>query len=191
MSAALAPTTPGPSYGFRKACEAVREAVPVEEVARRHTEVRPYGGKAWFTGRCPLPDHDDRTPSFYIYPPGRWWCYGCSRGGDVIDLEFFCGDYGELWEAMIALAVEYGVDLPERRRSWHAKQERQSPVRDGITATKVYAARRRLYRRFFEPLVLATEDPEDREHDARLFWETTEGLAEHLVANMIGSRGGG
>jgi hypothetical protein len=34
----------------------------------------------------------------------------------VIDLEFFCGDYGELWEAMISLAIEYDVDLPERPR---------------------------------------------------------------------------
>jgi hypothetical protein len=34
----------GPSentYGFRRCCEAVREAVPVEEVARRYTELKP------------------------------------------------------------------------------------------------------------------------------------------------------
>jgi DNA primase len=170
----------------------VRQAVPIEEVARRYVpDLEPLGGRAWFTGRCPLPDHEDKTPSFYIYPPGRYWCYGCDRGGDVVDLEFFCGDYGELWEAMISLAVEYNVELPERPRSWRRKQERQKPIRDGIEAAKIHAARRRLYRRFFEPVVLATIDPADREHDAQLFWEATAPLAEHLVANMMGSRTSG
>jgi DNA primase len=176
---------PESTYGFRKCCEAVRAAVPIEEIAERYTELRPLGGRAWFDGLCPLPDHGDHDPSFYIYPPGRWWCYGCDRGGDVIDLEFYCGGYGEKWEAMIALAVGYGVELPERPQSWRRKQERQRPVRNAIEEEKVYAARRRLYRRFFEPLVLATQDPEDRAHDAQLFWECTARLAEHLVANMM------
>jgi hypothetical protein len=37
--------------------------------------------------RCPLSDHEDRTPSFHVYEADRgWWCFGCSRGGDVFDL---------------------------------------------------------------------------------------------------------
>jgi DNA primase len=181
-------SSPPNTYGFRKCCEAVREAVPIEEVARRHTKLEPLGGQAWFTGRCPLPDHEDKTPSFYIYPPGRWWCYGCSRGGDVVDLEFFCSDYQELWEAMVSLAVDFGVELPKRRESWFRRQERQQPVRDGIAAAKMYVACRRLYSRFFEPLVLATTDEEVRAHDAQLFWEATKPLAEHLIANLMGSQ---
>jgi DNA primase len=101
-------------YGFRKCCEAVRETVPLEEIAPRYTKLEPFGGNAWFVGRCPLPDHEDKSPSFYIYPPGRFYCFGCGGSGDVVDLEFHCGDYGELWEAKIALAVEYGVELPQR-----------------------------------------------------------------------------
>jgi hypothetical protein len=179
------------TYGFRKCCQDIGEADPIEDVARRYTDLERLGGRAWFTGRCPLPDHEDKTPSFYIYPPGRFYCYGCGRSGDVVDLEFFCGDYGELWEAMVSLTVDFGVELPERPRSWHRKQERHRPVRDGIEAAKIHVARRRLYRRFFEPLVLATEDHETRAHDAQLFWELTELLAEHLVATMMGSRGDG
>lgn len=179
---------PRNTYGFRKCCEAVREAVPIEEVARRYTELEPLGGRAWFTGRCPLPDHEDRTPSFYLYSPGRYWCYGCNRGGDVVDLEFHCGGYGELWEALIALAIDYGVELSERSRSWQRKQERQKPARDGIEAAKVHVTRRRLYHKFLEPIILATEDEDDRAHDAQLFWELTAPLAEHLIANMMGRR---
>lgn len=34
---------------------------------------------------CPLPDHDDRTPSFKVYetPERGVWCFGCHRGGDI------------------------------------------------------------------------------------------------------------
>lgn len=35
---------------------------------------------------CPLPGHDDRTPSFYISdrPEPHFFCFGCARGGDLI-----------------------------------------------------------------------------------------------------------
>src|SRR5215218_2748232 len=130
--------SPDHTYGFRKCCEAIREAVPIEEVARRYTNLEPLWGRAWFTGRCPLPTHEDNDPSFYIYPPGRYHCYGCGGSGDVVDLEFHCGDYGELWEAMVSLSLEYDVELPKRFESWYAKQERQRPNRDGIEAAKMH-----------------------------------------------------
>jgi len=33
---------------------------------------------------CLLPDHDDPDPSFWLREH-RWHCFGCSRGGDVVD----------------------------------------------------------------------------------------------------------
>ena len=174
------------TYGFRKCCEAIREAVPIEEVARRYTELEPFGGQAWFTGRCPLPDHEDKTPSFYIYPPGRYWCYGCNRGGDVVDLEFFCGNYGELWEAMIALSVEYGVELPKRPDSWYRKQERQRPIRDAINRARFDHLRRRLFKWFFEPSLLRIEDPDERQAEAALLWDATAPLAEMMLERLRG-----
>jgi len=47
--------------------------------------------------RCPL--HQDATPSFVIYPDGHWHCYGCDRGGDVIDL------YAELYGVSVREAI--------------------------------------------------------------------------------------
>jgi RepB DNA-primase from phage plasmid len=37
---------------------------------------------------CPLPDHDDRTPSCRVYATAQrgWWCFGCARGGRIYDL---------------------------------------------------------------------------------------------------------
>ena len=34
--------------------------------------------------KCPL--HDDRSPSFNIYPNNTWYCFGCKKGGSNIDL---------------------------------------------------------------------------------------------------------
>ena len=174
--------SPDSSYGFRKCCEAVRGAVPVEEIARRYTNLEPLGGKAWFTGRCPLPDHPDNDPSFYIYPPGRWWCYGCDRGGDVVDLEFHCGDHTELWEAMISLAVEYDVKLPERPRSWFGRQARQKPTRDALEEAMIRHVQRRLFRVFLLPEIQKIESDRERAEEYRAAWEDLRPVAEGVVA---------
>ncbi len=35
---------------------------------------------------CPLPGHDERTPSFYVHPEKQvWYCHGCHRGGDLFN----------------------------------------------------------------------------------------------------------
>lgn len=34
---------------------------------------------------CPLPDHDERTPSFHCKET-RWRCYGCGRWGSIYEL---------------------------------------------------------------------------------------------------------
>ncbi len=163
-------SSPTNTYGFRKCCEAVREALPIAEVASRYTALTPLGGGAWFTGRCALPDHEDKTPSFYVYPPGRYWCYGCDRGGDVIDLEFFCGGYGELWEAMVSLAVEFGIELPERSASWRHKHERQRPLRDAVAHARREVLRRRLFRWCVLPVIEAIGDEGERRQELERAW---------------------
>lgn len=34
---------------------------------------------------CPLPDHEDTSPSFQVLS-SHWRCFGCNRGGGIIDL---------------------------------------------------------------------------------------------------------
>ena len=158
------------AYGFRKCCEAVRDAVPLEVVTRRYTHLKPFGGKAWFVGRCPLPDHEDKTASFYIYPPGSWWCYGCGRGGDVVDLEFHCGDYGELWEAMIALAVEYDVVLPRRPQRWHEKEVWHARWREEAEKVRAEVVRRRIFRLLILPTVNRIGKEDERRAELERAW---------------------
>jgi DNA primase len=181
MAMVQAQNTPENTYGFRKCCGAVRDAVPIQEIAGRYTDLEPFGGNAWFTGICPLPDHEDQTPSFYIYPSGRFWCYGCGRGGDVVDLEFHCGDYGELWEAMISLAVDFHVELPQRPPSWYRRQERQKPVRDALEEVKVRHVQRRLYR-IFAPTIERIEDETERKAEKAQTWVELRQVAVLVVA---------
>jgi CHC2 zinc finger len=165
------------SYGFRKCCEAISKVVPIEEIARRYTDLEPLGGNACFVGRCALPDHEDKTPSFYIYPPGRYHCYGCGRGGDVVDLEFHCGDYGELWEAMIALAVEYGVELPRRPQRWLEKEARHAHWRDEADRVRAEVVRRRVFRLLVLPTVNRIEKEDERRRELERAWQDFSALS--------------
>jgi hypothetical protein len=176
---------PDTSYGFRKCCEAIRDAVPIEEVARRYTNLEPFGGKAWFTGHCPLPEHEDKTPSFYIYPPGRFWCYGCNRGGDVVDLEFFCGDYGELWEAMVSLAVEYKVEVPQRSQRWHEAQERRVTYLDWAYEVIGEELSRRVFKVSVLPFIDAIIDQREREEALERAWERWQRKSWKTIAEAV------
>ncbi|MCZ4589624.1 DNA primase [Rhodococcus opacus] len=62
----------------------IRQRATIDEIAARYTRLAP-ASRGESKGCCPLPDHDERTPSFYVNPAtGVFHCFGCSRGGDVI-----------------------------------------------------------------------------------------------------------
>src|SRR5918994_736063 len=67
----IVPDEPDDTHGYRNGRETVCEAVAIEEVARKHTDLEPLGGGGWFTPPCALPDHDDKGQSLYISPQGR------------------------------------------------------------------------------------------------------------------------
>lgn len=60
----------------------VLRTVPAEEYIEALTgQPAPAGS----TIRCPLPDHDDGTPSFSVSQDAVWYCHGCGGGGGIID----------------------------------------------------------------------------------------------------------
>lgn len=63
-------------------------------------------GDKW-RGRCPIPTHDDKTPSFVVYPDGGWTCFGkCGRSGDIYTLIALV--FGlELFRDQVALLADY------------------------------------------------------------------------------------
>jgi DNA primase len=66
----------------REDVEAVRERARIDEIVSAHVTLKPAGVGS-LKGLCPF--HDERTPSFHVRPNvGRWHCFGCGEGGDVI-----------------------------------------------------------------------------------------------------------
>jgi DNA primase len=104
-------------------------------------------GQEWL-GRCPLPDHEDRSPSFTVNPEkGVWFCHGCLRGGDVVELARHAWGYDQRDAHVVAavLLMEGGHEVPQRPPAWFRKQQRQAPVRRALEG----AARRRCQRRIY------------------------------------------
>lgn len=55
--------------------------VAIQEIIRWYVALRPSGQT--YVGNCPF--HEDRIPSFTVYPQtGRFYCYGCRASGDVL-----------------------------------------------------------------------------------------------------------
>jgi DNA primase len=88
----------------------------IEEIKERIDLVSEIGtvvalrrsGKA-YKGLCPF--HNERTPSFYVFPETRTWrCFGCNEGGDVFT---FFSRYQNLdfRDVLTMLAEKAGVDL--------------------------------------------------------------------------------
>ena len=141
-------------------------------------------GDKWVT-LCLLPGHEERTPSFTVYADNDrgFWCYGCGRGGDVVDLAAAAWGYGEGEMAMAAaqLLKEFGHRIPPRPESWFAKQERQRPIRDALNAAEVGHAQRRVFRRFV-PLIRQIEDEDERQEEIELLWDAAHEIAVLVVA---------
>ncbi len=157
---------PDPGYMFKKAIEAVKAAVPVEQVAAEYGEFE-LKGAGRLEGRCVAPDHEDRSPSLSIYTQsGRIHCYGCGLDGDVVDLERVAGRHLEAWTAMRALADRYGVELPRRSERWHVWSVEKGRRRDALREVRARLYQRRMFRMFREDLQ-AIADPAEREEEAR------------------------
>jgi DNA primase len=82
-----------------------------------------------FTGLCPF--HDDKSPSFTVYPEGHYRCYACPAKGDAF--RWVCHrDKVDFREAVARLASSVGLPLPQ------AIDERPSAERRRTAA--IYAA---------------------------------------------------
>ncbi|HEU0025600.1 MAG TPA: DNA primase [Ktedonobacterales bacterium] len=92
-------------------------------------------GKAW-RGLCPF--HGERTPSFYVYPEGRWHCFGCGENGDLIT--FVEKTQGlDFMEALALLAERAGVSL-ERSHSDESYESAEGAGRKRLRALNEAAA---------------------------------------------------
>jgi hypothetical protein len=79
----LAENKPLPKGWITQEQIAMAKAIPIEDFISQFTKLRK--GSKTLKGLCPL--HKEKTPSFTVYlNQNRWHCYGCNRGGDIINL---------------------------------------------------------------------------------------------------------
>lgn len=95
--------------------------VAAELVAEKGEELIAHSG--YYQARCPHPDHDDRSPSFTVYPEGqRAACWTCGFSGDVIDLIRWVRDvsfeeavrFGTYDSDVVELVKNRAVDLARK-----------------------------------------------------------------------------
>ncbi len=102
--------------GFDRAwLDDLKARVQINEIVRHFGGELHRRSRGWLC-RCPLPDHDDRYPSFYVYDDtNSCWCFGCQRGGDVFALVMLVEDV-EFVDAVKWVAHRAGVEMPQRAR---------------------------------------------------------------------------
>lgn len=103
----------------------IKDRLTMEEVSRR------YGyepGRSGFV-RCPF-HQGDRTASLKIYPgQGGWHCFGCGKGGSVID--FAMELYGlSFSQACLRLNTDFGLGLTSDKPGQKAIQEARRRARE-------------------------------------------------------------
>src|SRR6266487_3756555 len=105
--------------------EAIKAKIDVAEEVGLVVALRKSGKS--LQGLCPF--HNERTPSFYVFPESQTWrCFGCNEGGDVFTfvekqqgLDF--RDALHYLAEKVGVAVEdYGSANPEQEREANAQK---------------------------------------------------------------------
>ena len=124
----------------REDIAAVRERAPIEEIIGQHVALK-NAGVGSLKGLCPF--HDERSPSFTVRPSvGRWHCFGCGEGGDVIEFVMRM-DGLSFAEAVEYLAERAGVTLRYEQggaRSGPTPGQRKRLIEAHRVAQSFYAA---------------------------------------------------
>jgi DNA primase len=91
--------------------EKVRDASNLVDIIAQYTELKPSGHQ--FMGRCPFPDHPEKTPSFSVSEPKQvYHCFGCKKSGNIFTfLESYSGM--TFPDAVEYLARRANIPIPE------------------------------------------------------------------------------
>lgn len=98
----------------------ILEHTDIVDVIAEHIKLRKSGTR--YVGCCPF--HNERTPSFYVFPnTDTFKCFGCGEGGDVI--HFIEKKENKTFvEAVKTLADKAHIEIEEQEESVEAKQKR-------------------------------------------------------------------
>ena len=113
----------------------VKQKLDIVEVVSQHVTLTKAGRN--FKARCPF--HEEKTPSFFVFPERQsWHCFGaCGTGGDVFS--FVMKQQGiEFGEALRLLAQQSGVTVPSRIERDTKKDERERLYQVNEVAAKFF-----------------------------------------------------
>ncbi len=161
----------------------IKERLDIVELISSYVPLKKAGRS--YQGLCPF--HNEKTPSFFVFPDTQSWrCFGCNAGGDAYD--FVMKREGlSFAEALKMLAERAGVPLPERQGAPAAEEQRLGRLREALATAAGY----------FHHLLLHSSEAEQArsylEHRGftRATWETWqlgyapdqwEALRNHLLA---------
>lgn len=92
----------------------------IVDLISKYADLRPRGKDFWTC--CPLPGHEEKTPSFKISTDQqRFSCYGCHRHGDAIEFIRIMHDL-DFAAALRHLGIDGG--RPDRRTVERAMRKR-------------------------------------------------------------------
>ena len=162
--------------------EAVKAAVPVRAAAAK------YGLEVNDGGMACCPFHDDHTPSMKLYED-HFFCFGCGKHGDVIDLaaELFCVPP---YDAACRLADDFGVDANAEIVCAPAREELRIFREDQLRCQRVLSEYLRLltdWKERFEPTDPDAE-PDDRFVEACQMIDTIDYLTDLLIVGTLEQR---
>ncbi len=87
----------------------LQDKIDIEQVVSSNITLKRRGKT--LVGLCPF--HNEKTPSFTVYPESRsFYCFGCGAGGDVISFVRRMENLDYI-EAVKAVAQMAGVSMPE------------------------------------------------------------------------------
>lgn len=110
----------------REFIDKVISASQLADVISQYTILKPAGKD--LVGRCPFPDHKEKTASFHVSPDKQvYHCFGCKKGGNVFTfLQQFQGM--TFPEAIEYLASRANIPLPAQD-TFSATQEQKEALR--------------------------------------------------------------
>ena len=111
----------------------VKNKNDIEETVGKYVALKRAGSNT--VGLCPF--HNERTPSFTVFPATRsFYCFGCGAGGDVISF-IMRAENLEYPEAVEYLAKTAGIPIEENE----TRRDKPSVSRERIFAVTKAAAR--------------------------------------------------
>ncbi|MBV7328385.1 DNA primase [Chloroflexi bacterium TSY] len=101
--------------------EDVKQRIDIVELISRYVSLTKAGRS--YKANCPF--HDERTPSFIVFPDtGTWRCFGqCGIGGDVFSF-LMQKENLDFRDALQTLATEAGVQLEDDVESLESRKRR-------------------------------------------------------------------